>query len=180
MNESLFALTPEIMNLASVISQRVGDPEDSGVYGRQVKLRRANCVVCGPTTEIQEALQQLPQGRVTDIYSDICTVYLCPVALEFPEAIDVLLERIDEITDLQDQKLSGMSIEASKKFFETPLLNDQGGKKDRKYMIHPHPSVIGAEPGGSGRVLHDKEACLLSPISTVKSSSCVVPETNIQ
>ena len=101
--------------------------------------------VLGSPSEIQEvknayqALEELPNKNITDIFTDINTDKLSKTELEFLEQIAAYLDKNGEITNYRARLLTNKSDISVKKylarFAEIGLLKIEGKNKGRKYKI---------------------------------------------
>jgi len=91
---------------------------------------------------ILQALEELPNKKITDIFTDINTDKLSKSELEFLEQIAGYIDRNGEITNYRAQLLTNKSDISVKKylakFAEIGLLEIEGNNKGRKYKIKPH------------------------------------------
>jgi Fic family protein len=89
---------------------------------------------------ILQALEELPNKKITDIFTDIITDKLSKTELEFLEQIAGYLDKNGEITNYRAQLLSNKSDVSVKKylakFVEIGLLQIEGKNKGRKYKIN--------------------------------------------
>ncbi|MCL2760931.1 MAG: Fic family protein [Desulfuromonadales bacterium] len=88
---------------------------------------------------ILQALEELPNRKITDIFTDINTDKLSKTELEFLEQIAGHLDKNGEITNYRAQLLTNKSDISVKKYFakfvEIGLLQVEGKNKGRKYTI---------------------------------------------
>jgi Fic family protein len=88
---------------------------------------------------INTALNELPTGKITDIFPDITTDKLSKSELEFLRGIAGFLENNGEIDNFRAQSLTGKSAESVKKYFaaliKAGVLDAVGANKGRKYKI---------------------------------------------
>ena len=88
---------------------------------------------------ILQALEELPNKKITDIFTDINTDKLSKVELEFLEQIAGYIDKNGEITNYRAQLLTNKSDISVKKYFakfvELGLLEIEGKNKGRKYKI---------------------------------------------
>ncbi|MDR0823482.1 MAG: Fic family protein [Prevotella sp.] len=89
---------------------------------------------------ILQALEELPNRKITDIFTDINTDKLSKTELEFLEQIAGYLDKNGEITNYRAQLLTNKSDVSVKKYFakfvEIGILKVEGKNKGRKYMIN--------------------------------------------
>ncbi|MDR0802749.1 Fic family protein [Fluviicola sp.] len=89
---------------------------------------------------ILQALEELPNKKITDIFTDIFTDKLSKTELEFLEQIAGYLDKNGEITNYRAQLLTNKSDISVKKYFarlvEIGLLEVEGKNKGRKYTIN--------------------------------------------
>ncbi|GHT87509.1 huntington interacting protein HYPE [Bacteroidia bacterium] len=89
---------------------------------------------------ILQALEELPNRKITDIFTDINTDKLSKTELEFLEQIAGYLDKNGEITNYRAQLLTNKSDVSVKKYFakfvETGILKVEGKNKGRKYIIN--------------------------------------------
>ncbi|MCL2141568.1 MAG: Fic family protein [Methanimicrococcus sp.] len=89
---------------------------------------------------ILQALEELPNRKITDIFTDINTDKLSKTELEFLEQIVGYLDKNDEITNYRARLLTNKSDVSVKKYFakfvEIGLLQVEGNNKGRKYRIN--------------------------------------------
>jgi Fic family protein len=91
---------------------------------------------------ILQALEELPNRKITDIFTDIntdITLMLSKTELEFLEQIAQYLDKNGEINNYRARLLTGKSEVSVKKylarFFELGLLRVEGRNKGRKYLL---------------------------------------------
>jgi len=88
---------------------------------------------------ILQALEELPNKKITDIFTDINTDKLSKAELEFLEQIADYLDKYGEINNYRAQLLTNKSDSSVKKYFakfvEIGLLKVEGKNKGRKYKI---------------------------------------------
>ena len=89
---------------------------------------------------ILQALEELPNREITDIFTDIFTDKLSKTELEFLEQIAGYLDKNGEITNYRAQLLTNKSDVSVKKYFAKfvaiGLLQVEGKNKGRKYRIN--------------------------------------------
>jgi Fic family protein len=89
---------------------------------------------------ILQALEELPNKKITDIFTDINTDKLSKTELDFLEQIATYLDKNGEITNYRAQLLTNKSDISVKKylakFVEIGLLQVEGKNKGRKYIIN--------------------------------------------
>ena len=89
---------------------------------------------------IATALDELPTGKITDIFPDIITDKLSKGELEFLRGIAGFLENHGEIDNYRAQVLTGKSAESVKKYFaaliKAGILTAIGANKGRRYKIN--------------------------------------------
>ncbi len=89
---------------------------------------------------ILQALEELPNKKITDIFTDIDADKLSKAELEFLEQIAGYLDKNGEITNYRAQLLTNKSDVSVKKYFakfvELGLLEIEGKNKGRKYKIN--------------------------------------------
>lgn len=89
---------------------------------------------------ILQALEELPNKKITDIFTDIFTDKLSKAELEFLEQIASYIDKNGEITNYRAQLLTNKSDVSVKKYFakfvELGLLEIEGKNKGRKYKIN--------------------------------------------
>jgi Fic family protein len=89
---------------------------------------------------ILQALEELPNKKITDIFTDKITDKLSKAELEFLEQIAGYLDKNGEITNYRAQLLTNKSDVSVKKnlakFVEIGLLQVEGKNKGRKYKIN--------------------------------------------
>jgi len=89
---------------------------------------------------ILQALEELPNRKIADIFTDINTDKLSKTELEFLEQIASYLDKYGEITNYRAQLLTNKSNVSVKKylakFAEMGLLQVEGENKGRKYKIN--------------------------------------------
>ena len=89
---------------------------------------------------ILQALEELPNKKITDIFTDIDTDKLSKAELEFLEQIAGYIDKNGEITNYRAQLLTNKSDISVKKYFakfvELGLLEVEGKNKGRKYKIN--------------------------------------------
>jgi Fic family protein len=89
---------------------------------------------------ILQALEELPNKKITDIFTDINTDKLSKAELEFLEQIAGYIDKNGEITNYRAQLLTNKSDVSVKKYFakfvELGLLEVEGKNKGRKYKIN--------------------------------------------
>jgi Fic family protein len=89
---------------------------------------------------VLQALEELPNRKITDIITDINTDKLSKAELEFLEQIAGYLDKNGEITNYRAQLLTGKSDVSVKKYFakfaEIGILKVEGKNKGRKYIIN--------------------------------------------
>jgi Fic family protein len=89
---------------------------------------------------ILQALEELPNRKITDIFTDIFTDKLSKTELEFLEQIAGYLDKNGEITNYRAQLLTNKSDVCVKKFLakftEIGLLQVEGKNKGRRYRIN--------------------------------------------
>ncbi|GHT00477.1 huntington interacting protein HYPE [Bacteroidia bacterium] len=89
---------------------------------------------------ILQALEELPNRKITDIFTDINTDKLSKTELEFLEQIAGYLDKNGEITNYRAQLLTNKSDVSVKKYFakfvEIGILKVEGKNKGRKYIIN--------------------------------------------
>jgi len=110
---------------ALAISQKTGDSESFIVF---------------MLNAILQALEELPNKKITDIFTDINTDKLSKAELEFLEQIAGYIDKNGEITNYRAQLLTNKSDISVKKYFakfvELGLLEVEGKNKGRKYKIN--------------------------------------------
>jgi Fic family protein len=88
---------------------------------------------------ILQALEELPNKKITDIFTDINTDILSKTELEFLEQIAGYFDKNGEITNYRAQLLTNKSDVSVKKYFakfvEIGLLQVEGKNKGRKYIL---------------------------------------------
>jgi Fic family protein len=88
---------------------------------------------------ILQALEELPNRKITDIFTDINTDKLSKTELEFLEQIAGYIDKNGEITNYRAQLLTNKSDVSVKKylakFVELSILKVEGKNKGRKYVI---------------------------------------------
>jgi len=88
---------------------------------------------------VLQALEELPNKKITDIFTDINTDKLSKAELEFLEQIAGYIDKNGEITNYRAQLLTNKSDISVKKYFakfvELGLLEVEGKNKGRKYKI---------------------------------------------
>ena len=88
---------------------------------------------------ILQALEELPNKKITDIFTDINTDKLSKAELEFLEQIASYLDKNGEINNYRAQLLTNKSDSSVKKylakFVEIGLLTMEGKNKGRRYKI---------------------------------------------
>ena len=88
---------------------------------------------------VLQALEELPNRKITDIFTDIFTDKLSKTELDFLEQIAGYIDRNGEITNYRAQLLTNKSDISVKKylakFVEIGLLQVEGKNKGRKYRI---------------------------------------------
>ena len=88
---------------------------------------------------ILQALEELPNKKITDIFTDINTDKLSKAELEFLEQIASYLDKNGEINNYRAQLLTNKSDSSVKKylakFVEIGLLKVEGKNKGRRYKI---------------------------------------------
>lgn len=89
---------------------------------------------------ILQALEELPNRKITDIFTDINTDKLSKTELEFLEQIAGYLDKNGEITNYRAQLFTNKSDVSVKKYFakfvEIGILKVEGKNKGRKYIIN--------------------------------------------
>ncbi len=84
-------------------------------------------------------LEELPNKKITDIFTDINTDILTKTELEFLEQIATYIDRNGEISNYRAQLITGKSEVSVKKylakFVKMGLLQAVGNNKGRKYII---------------------------------------------
>lgn len=89
---------------------------------------------------ILQALEEVPNRKITDIFTDKNTDKLSKTELEFLEQIAAYLDKNNEITNYRAQLLTNKSDVSVKKylakFVEIGLLKTEGKNKGRKYLIN--------------------------------------------
>ena len=89
---------------------------------------------------VLQALEELPNREITDIFTDINTDKLSKTELEFLEQITGYLDKNGEITNYRAQLLTNKSDISVKKYFarfvKIGLLQIEGKNKGRKYIIN--------------------------------------------
>jgi Fic family protein len=89
---------------------------------------------------ILQALEELPNRKITDIFTDINTDKLSKTELEFLEQIAGYLDKNGEITNYRAQLLTNKSDVSAKKylakFVKIGILKVEGKNKGRKYIIN--------------------------------------------
>ncbi|MDR0969061.1 MAG: Fic family protein [Lentimicrobiaceae bacterium] len=88
---------------------------------------------------ILQTLEELPNKKITDIFTDLFTDKLSKSELEFLEQIASFIDKNGEITNYRAQLLTNKSDISVKKYFakfvELGLLEVEGKNKGRKYKI---------------------------------------------
>lgn len=88
---------------------------------------------------IYESLKEIPNRKITDIFTDINTDKLTKTELEFLEQIAFYLDKTGEITNYRAQLLTNKSDISVKKYFakfvDLGLLQVEGKNKGRKYHL---------------------------------------------
>jgi hypothetical protein len=88
---------------------------------------------------IFESLKEIPNRKITDIFTDLNTDKLTKTELELLEQIAYYLDKTGEITNYRAQLLTNKSDISVKKYFakfvELGLLQVEGKNKGRKYLI---------------------------------------------
>jgi len=88
---------------------------------------------------ILQTVEELPNKKITDIFTDINTDKLSKAELEFLKQIAGYLDKNGEITNYRAQLLTNKSDSSVKKYFakfvEIGLLRVEGKNKGRKYLI---------------------------------------------
>jgi Fic family protein len=89
---------------------------------------------------ILQTLEELPNKKITDIFTDKNTDKLSKAELEFLEQIAGYIDKNGEITNYRAQLLTNKSDISVKKYFakfvELGLLEVEGKNKGRKYKIN--------------------------------------------
>jgi Fic family protein len=89
---------------------------------------------------ILQALDELPNRKITDIFTDKLTDKLSKTELEFLEHIAGYLDKNGEITNYRAQLLTNKSDVSVKKYFakfvKIGILKVEGKNKGRKYIIN--------------------------------------------
>jgi Fic family protein len=102
---------------------------------------------------ILQALKELPNEKITDIFTDINTDKLSKAELEFLEQIAGHLDKNGEINNYRAQLLTGKSDSSVKKYFarfvEIGLLKVEGKNKGRKYTINRNALPITENDGNN-------------------------------
>ncbi|MDR2963923.1 MAG: Fic family protein [Bacteroidales bacterium] len=90
-------------------------------------------------TAILQALEELPNKKITDIFTDINTDMFSKAELEFLEHIANYIDKNGEISNYRAQLLTNKSDISVKKYFakfvELGLLQTEGNNKGRKYKL---------------------------------------------
>jgi predicted HTH transcriptional regulator len=87
-----------------------------------------------------QALEELPNRKITDIFTDIITDIITDKLSKTLEQIAGYLDKNGEITNYRAQLLTNKSDVSVKKYFakfvEIGILNVEGKNKGRKYIIN--------------------------------------------